>query len=45
MVSVLQFLKMAKDKVVDFLKDKDAASIFTGLFVGFIVGVAVCSVF
>lgn len=45
MQSVLIFLKMVKDNIVDFFKDKDAASVFTGLFVGFVVGYAVCLVF
>lgn len=45
MQSVLIFLKMVKDKAVEFLKDKDTASILTGLFVGFVVGVAVCILF
>ena len=45
MVSVLAFLKKVKDLTVEFLKDKDTASIVTGLFVGFVVGFAVCLVF
>lgn len=45
MQSVIHFLTLVKDKTVAFLKDKDAASIMTGLFVGFVVGFSLCLVF
>jgi hypothetical protein len=39
MMSVLEFVKMVKNKVVDFFADKDKKSVLAGFAIGLPVGV------
>lgn len=38
MISVLEFLKMAKEKVGKFLSKQDIPSMFVGIAIGFVLG-------
>jgi hypothetical protein len=45
MISVLEFFKMVKNKVVDFFADKDKASVLAGFAIGLPVGVVLAWLF